>query len=91
MQDHLSKNKKGQLGGPWGFIVMGMIGLLISTLIGVNIVIPILQNASTVAGVTGTTKTILDYTPVMVALGIFMLSVLLIGVGGYNLYQERRK
>lgn len=168
MQDVIEKIKKllcsnkASFDSSWKFIIIGMVGLLLSVLIGAYIVIPILQNVTTTGSysekglntttdawyslvyddlislsainsstgdtliegtdfkvdytggrinvtfdddpslginttysyypdsyVKGTAGTIISNVPTMVALGIFILSVLLIGVGGWNIYQER--
>ena len=154
-------SKKAQfMSGPWGFIVSGMVGLLVCVLIGAYVAIPIIQGITSTSThednnlnttqnawysltyddlisltvvnssgtltegtdyhedlsggrinvtndddndllnasysyypdgyITGTPGTLMSHVPTMIAVGIFMLSVLLIGVGGYNIYQERK-
>ena len=60
-------NKKGQTG-----LVAAFIGLMIAVIVGVGVAIPVIKDTVNSSGITGTTKTILDYLPLMLAVVLFV-------------------
>lgn len=60
-------NKKGQSG-----LVAAFIGLMIAVIVGVGVAIPVIKDTITNSSITGTTKTILDYLPLMLAVVLFV-------------------
>ena len=61
------KCKKGQAG-----LAGALIGVLIATIIGVGVTIPVVLEVIENTSVTGTTKTVLDLIPLMIAVVIFV-------------------
>jgi hypothetical protein len=64
-------NRKGQVG-----LVAAFIGIMIAVIVGVGVVIPVIKDTITNSSITGTTATILEYLPLMLAV------VLFVGVAG---------
>ncbi len=63
-------------------VVEFLVGLMVTIIIAVGVVLPVTQNAIKNANITGTAGTILGYVPMMVVIGIFLLSTKLISAGG---------
>ena len=64
------KAKKAQLVG-------GLIGVAIAVIIGVGVAIPIVQETITDSNLTGITKTVVTFIPVMLGVAIMMGAVAL--------------
>lgn len=63
----MEKYKKGQTG-----LVAAFIGLMISVIVGVGVAIPVIKETIANSSITGTTKVILDYLPLMMAVVLFV-------------------
>jgi len=70
-------NKKAQTG-----LVAAFIGLMIAVIVGVGVAIPVIKETITNSSITGTTKTILDYLPLMMAVVLFVGVAALVYVKG---------
>jgi len=57
------KDERAQLGGIGG----ALIAIMIAVIIGVAVCIPVITNVTEQAGLTGTTKTIVELLPLMIA------------------------
>lgn len=66
-------NKKGQSGLSGAFI-----SIMIAVIIGVGIAIPIVIDTITNSSVTGMTKTILDYLPLLMAVVLLVAVAVLV-------------
>ena len=58
-------------------MVQGLIGVMVAVLIGVTAVIPTITSSITDSNITGTTKTVLDVLPVVLAIAILLGGVAL--------------
>ena len=58
-------------------MVQGLIGVMIAVLIGVTAVIPTITSSITTSNITGTTKTVLDVLPIVLAVAILLGGVAL--------------
>ena len=58
-------------------MVQGLIGVMIAVLIGVTAVIPTISSSINESNITGTTKTVLDVLPIILAVAILMGGVAL--------------
>ena len=65
--------KKGQAG-----LVAAFIGILVATIVGVGVAIPVIQDTITNASLSGTTLTIVNLLPLMIALVLFVAIAALI-------------
>jgi len=63
-------------------VVEFLVGLMVTIIIAVGVVLPVTQDAIKNANITGTAGTILGYVPMMIVIGIFLLSTRLISAGG---------
>ena len=70
-------DKKAQTG-----LVAAFIGLMIAVIVGVGVAIPVIKETITNSSITGTTKTILDYLPLMMAVVLFVSVAALVYVKG---------
>jgi hypothetical protein len=61
------RSKKGQAG-----LAGALIGVLIATIIGVGVTIPVVLEVIANSSITGTTKTVVDLIPLMVGVVIFV-------------------
>ena len=69
--------KKGQAG-----LVAAFIGILVATIVGVGVAIPVIQDTITNASLSGTTLTIVNLLPLMIALVLFVAIAALITIRG---------
>ena len=60
-------DKKAQAG-----LVAAFIGIMIAVIVGVGVAIPVIKDTINSSSITGTTKTILDYLPLMMAVVLFV-------------------
>jgi len=60
-------NKRGQ-----GGLVAAFIGILVAVIVGVGVAIPVIQDTINNASLTGTTGTIVNMLPLMLALVLFV-------------------
>jgi len=58
-------------------MVQGLIGVMVAVLIGVTAVIPTITSSISDANITGTTKTVLDVLPIVLAIAILLGGVAL--------------
>jgi len=58
-----------------GQITKQFIGIMVVVIIGVGVVIPIIANVTATAGLTGTTKTLVDLLPLFVAIALILVVV----------------
>lgn len=56
-------------------VTKNFIGLMVVIIIGVAVVIPIVQNVTESAGLTGTLKTIVDILPLLIGVALVLLVV----------------
>ena len=68
-------NKKGQ-----GGLVTAFISILVATIVGIGVAVPVVQNTITNASLTGTTKTVADLIPLMIVLVLFVSIAALIAL-----------
>lgn len=69
--------RKGQTG-----LVAAFISILVATIVGVGVAIPVIQDTITNASLTGTTFTIVNLLPLMVGLTLFVAIAGLISLRG---------
>ena len=55
-----------------GGLVAGIIGLMVATIVGVGVAIPVIANVTTDAGLTGTVATIVNLIPLMIGVVIIV-------------------
>ncbi len=70
-------NRKAQSG-----LVAAFISILVATIIGVGVVIPVIIDTIENASITGTTATILNLLPLMIGLVLFVAVAALIVIRG---------
>jgi len=70
-------DKKAQAG-----LVAAFIGLMIAVIVGVGVAIPVIKETITNSSITGTTATILNYLPLMMAVVLFVGVAALVYVKG---------
>lgn len=68
--------RKGQ-----GGLVAAFISILVATIVGVGVAIPVVQDTITNASLTGTTLTIVNLIPLMIGLVLFVAVASLITIG----------
>ena len=68
-------NKKGQQG-----LVAAFIGIMVATIIGVGVAIPVIQDTITNASLTGTTLTVVNLLPLLLAVVLLVAIAALITV-----------
>ena len=68
-------NRKAQ-----GGLVTAFISILVATIVGVGVAIPVVQDTITNASLTGTTLTIVNLIPLMIGLVLFVAIAALITV-----------
>ena len=56
-------------------VTKNFIGLMVVIIIGVAVVIPIVQNVTESAGLTGTLKTIVDILPLLIGVALVLIVV----------------
>lgn len=56
-------------------VTKNFIGLMVVIIIGVAVVIPIVQNVTESAGLTGTLKTIVDILPLLIGVALILIVV----------------
>jgi len=69
-------HKKAQSG-----LVAAFISILVATIVGVGVAIPVVQDTITNASLTGTTATIVNLLPLMIGLVLFVAVAGLISIG----------
>jgi len=56
-------------------VTKNFIGLMVIIIIAVAVVIPVVQNVTEAAGLTGTVKTIVDLLPLLIAVALILIIV----------------
>lgn len=56
-------------------ITKQFIGIMVVIIIGVAVVIPVVANVTQTAGLTGTTKTLVDLLPLFIAIALILVVV----------------
>jgi len=69
-------SKKGQSG-----LVGAFIGVMVAGIVAIGVAIPIITSTISTANLTGTTKTIVDYSPMMIGLVFFVAIAGLVVMG----------
>ena len=64
-----------------GGLVAAFIGILVATIVGVGVAIPVIQDTITNASLTGTTGTVIGLIPLMIGLVLFVAVAALITLG----------